>query len=96
MADMILSPMIRRHEEANTERLETMTNPNTSRRRFIASHLYAMCTMFLMCITLIILTLVKIEQVQNYIFGNCTKMPISLNSNESFYNQLLTLNLTCT
>ena len=96
MAEMILTPMIRRNEEANCERLEAISNPHTSRRRFIASHLYAMCTMFLMCITLIIITLIKIEQVQNYIFGNCTKNPIQLKMNESLYSQMLSLNFTCT
>lgn len=97
MAELqVLSPMLRANEEANAERRLAVNNPNISRRRFVASHLYAMCTMTLLCITTIIITLVKLEQVQNYIFGNCTKSPISLMSNDSFYNQIVSLNLTCT
>ena len=95
MAEMVLTPMLRAHQEANAERISAINNPNISRRRFVASHLYALCTMLIICITTIIITLVKLEQVQNYIFGNCTKSPIILNSNESFYNQILSLNLTC-
>ena len=95
MAELVLTPMLRAHEEATTKRRNAINNPRLSRRRFVASHLYAMCTMTLLCITVIIITLVKLEQVQNYIFGNCTKSPLTLNYNESFYSQLLSLNLTC-
>ena len=97
MAELqVLSPFLRANQEANEERILAVNNPNISRRRFVASQLYAMCTMFLLCITTIIITLVKLEQVQNYIFGNCTKSPLSLLSNDSFYNQIMSLNLTCT
>ena len=56
MAELqVLSPMLRANEEANAERRLAVNNPNISRRRFVASHLYAMCTMTLLCITTIIM-----------------------------------------
>ena len=59
MAELqVLSPLLRANQEANAERILAVNNPNISRRRFVASHLYAMCTMFLLCITTIIITLI--------------------------------------
>ena len=95
MTEMVLTPILRAHQEAETERIATLNNPTISRRRFVASQVYAMYTITLLCVTMIIVTLVKMDQVQNYLFGNCTKSAIQYNPNESVLNQLMSFNLTC-
>ena len=95
MAEMVLAPMLRAHQDADTERIASLNNPTLSRRRFVATQLYAMYVITLLCITLIIVTLVKLDQVQNYLFGNCTTSAIQYNPNEPLLNQLMSLNLTC-
>ena len=96
MAEMaVLSPMLETQQNANIERAQNLNQPQTSRRRYIATQIYALFSMIIVCVTTIIITLVKVEEVQNYLFGNCTRTPIQIQPNETFLSQFLSLNLTC-
>ena len=93
--DMVEVTLLRVQQKIDIERIESLNNPTLSRRRFVATQLYAMYVITVLCITLIIVTLVKLDQVQNYLLGNCTTSVNKYIPNEPFLNQTISLNLTC-